>query len=78
MADLMTKSVTAVVEAELSCVITGNKRMTIPIDEASQFWERQTKLRNMGSGAIKLPPPKPPLEQGLPTSMADNGWEGDT
>ena len=74
-ADLMTKPVTAAVEAELSQVITGNKRMTIPESEATQFWSRQDSIRALGTSMINLPPPKPPLELGLPSSLSDDSWE---
>ena len=72
---LMTKPVTAAVESELSLVITGNKRMTIPECEATQFWARQDSIRAIGTSGISLPPPKLPLEQGLPTSLCDDYWE---
>ena len=74
-ADLMTKPVTAAVESELSLVITGNKRMTLPECEATQFWARQDSIRAIGTSGISLPPPKPPLEQGPPTSLCDDYWE---
>ena len=74
-ADLMTKPVSAVVEAELSQVITGNKCMTIPEGEATQFWSRHDPIRNLGASIIKLPPPKPALEEGPPSSLSDDAWE---
>ena len=51
-ADLMAKPVTAAVEAELSQVITGNKRITIPECEATQFWSRQDSIRALGTSMI--------------------------
>jgi hypothetical protein len=74
-ADLMTKAVTAAVEEPLSKVITGNQRMVIPENEASQFWARQDSIRKTGTTLIALPPPKRPLEEGLPTSLSDDTWE---
>ena len=76
-ADLMTKAVTAAVEEPLSKIITGNQRMILPESEASQFWARQESIRTTGSALIALPPPKRPLEEGLPTSLSDDTWECD-
>jgi hypothetical protein len=44
-------------------------------NEASQFWARQDSIRNAGTALIALPPPKRPLEEGLPTSLSDDTWE---